>query len=278
VTGLASTVGQTGIRARARLTVREDERGLTVPTQLFGEPPYRLIRLGRDDAVPLRVVMVGSCAGPLGGDRYTVEVDVGSGAAVELGTTSSAVALPSADQEPSHIHTTIRVGARGRLHWSPKPTIYGGNSRHHTTTTIDLSDGAGLIYRETQVLGLQGRPPAEARSHIRATLDGKPLWDQEAALGEDVPGGAGPAINNGARVLQQTLVVRPDLWWHNGTHDLPAQVLAPGSCLLPLGGGPALLISTLADSVEEAGRISARGLAAAGRSPDGRPSSGIAAR
>jgi urease accessory protein len=264
VTSLAAAVGQTGIRARARVTVREGERGLTVPTQLFGEPPYRLVRVGRDDAVPLRVVMVGSCAGPLGGDRYTVDVDVGSGAAVELGSTSSSIALPSADEEPSHIHTTIRVGTGGRLHWSPKPTIYGGNSRHHTTTTIDLSDGAGLIYQETQVLGLQGRPPAEARSHIRATLEGKPLWDQETAFGEDVPGGGGPAINAGARVLQQTLLVRPDLWWRHGTHDVPAQVLAPGSCLLPLEGGPALLISTLTGSVEEAGRISAKGLAAAG--------------
>jgi hypothetical protein len=114
---------------------------------------------------------------------------------VELGSTSASVALPSADQEPSHIHTTIRVGTGGRLHRSP---------------------------------------------------------------------GGGPASNAGARVLQQTPVVRPDLWWRHGTHNVPAQVPAPGSCLLPLERGPALLISVLTDNVEEAGRISATGLAAAG--------------
>jgi urease accessory protein len=252
------------MRARTRLTVRQDEAGFTVPTELFGEPPYRLIQVGRADAVPLHIAMTDSCAGPLGGDRYTVDIDVGAGAAVTFSSTTSTVALPSSDQEPSHIHTTIRVDTGGRLHWSPEPTIYGGGSRHHTTTTIYLSHDAGLIYRETQCLGLQGRPTAEARSHIRAILDGKPLWDQETAFGNDVPGGAGPAINAGARVLQQTLLIRPDLWQHTGTHAIPAQVLAPRSCLLPLEGGPALLISVQADSVEEATRISAKGLAAAG--------------
>ncbi len=260
----AATVGRTGMRAQARLTVRQSERGLTVPTQMFGEPPYRFSQVGRADTVPLHIDMIGTCAGPLGGDHYTVDVDVGSAAAVELTTTTATVALPSADRTPSYIHTTIRVDTGGRLLWTPQPTIYGGGSRHHTTTTISLSDDACLIYRETQVLCLQGRPPAEARSHIRVTLDGKPLWDQETAFGNDVPGGAGPAINAGARVLQQTLLVRPDLWWPTGTHDLPAQLLAPGSCLLPLERGPALLISVQADDVEEATRISAKGLATAG--------------
>jgi urease accessory protein len=260
----AATLGRTGIRARARLTVRQGRRGLTVPTQMFGGPPYRLTRIGRADAVPLHIAMTGSCAGPLGGDHYTVDIDVGTGAAVEFSSTTAAIALPSSDQQPSRIDTTIRVDTGGRLHWSPEPTIYGGGSRHHTTTTIHLSNDACLIYRETQALGLQGRPPAEARSHIRATLDGKPLWDQETALGDDIPGGAGPAINAGARVLQQTLLVRPDLWWHTRTHDVPAQVLAPGGCLLPLDTGPALLISVCAANVEEATRISAKGLAAAG--------------
>lgn len=264
MTSPAATLGRTGIRARARLTVRRGKRGLTIPTQMFGEPPYHLMRVGRGDAVPLHVTMTGSCAAPLGGDHYTVDVDVGSGAAVEFSSTAAAVAFPSSDQKPSHIDTTIRVDTGGRLHWSPEPTIYGAGSRHHTTTTIDLSEDASLIYRETQVLGLQGRPPAEARSHIRVTLDGKPLWDQETALGDDVPGGAGPAINAGARVLQQTLLVRPDLWWHTGTHHIPAQMLAPGSCLLPLEKEPALLISVQADDVEEATRISTKGLAAAG--------------
>ncbi|MFL6125837.1 urease accessory protein UreD [Actinophytocola sp.] len=259
-----AATGRTGIRARARLTVRQGKRGLTVPTQMFGEPPYHLLRVGRADAVPLRVVMTGSCAAPLGGDHYTVDVNVGSGAAVDFSSTAAAVALPSSDREPSHIGTTIHVDTGGRLRWSPEPTIYGGGSHHHTTTTIHLGDDACLIYRETQILGLQGRPPAEARSHIRVTLAGKPLWDQETAFGEDVPGGAGPAINAGARVLQQTLLVRPDLWWHTGTHDIPAQVLAPGSCLLPLATGPALLISVQADDVQEATRISAKGLATAG--------------
>lgn len=265
MTSPAPTLGRTGMRARARLTVQQGgQPGLTVPTQMFGEPPYRFARVGRADAVPLHIDMTGTCAGPLGGDHYTVDVDVGSGAALKFTNTTASVALPSSDRKPSLIDTTIRVGTGGRLHWSPEPTIYGGGSRHHTTTTIPLSGDACLIYRETQVLGLQGRPPAEARSHIRVTLDGKPLWDQETALGEDVPGGTGPAINAGAPVLQQTLLVRPDRWWHTGTHDIPAQVLAPGSCLLPLKTGPALLISVQADDVEEATRISAKGLAAAG--------------
>ena len=260
----APAVGRTGIRARARLTVRQGKRGLTVPTQMFGEPPYHLQRVGRADAEPLRVLVSGSCAGPLGGDHYTVDVDVGRGAALEIGTTAAAVALPSSDQHPSHIATHIHVDTHGRLLWAPQPTIYGGGSRHHTTTNIELADGASLIYRETLALGLHGRLPAEAVSHIRVTLNGKPLWDQETALGEDVPGGIGPAITAGAPVLQQTLLVRPDLWWHRATHDIPAQLLTPGSCLFPLAGGPALLISVLAKHVEEATRISAMGLNLAG--------------
>ncbi|PKW16132.1 urease accessory protein [Saccharopolyspora spinosa] len=260
----APTVGRTGIRARARLTVRQGKRGLTVPTEMFGEPPYHLQQVGRADTAPLRVLMSGSCAGPLGGDHYTVDVDVGRGAVLEFGSAAAAIALPSSDQHPSHIATQIHVDTGGRLLWAPQPTIYGGGSRHHTTTSIELRDGASLIYRETLALGLHGRLPAIARSHIRVTLNGKPLWDQETALGDEVPGSMGPAITAGAQVLQQTLLVRPDLWWHGATHDVPAQLLAPGSCLLPLAGGPALLISVLAKHVAEATRISAKGLTLAG--------------
>ncbi|WP_147267996.1 urease accessory protein UreD [Spongiactinospora rosea] len=265
-------MGRTGIHARARLTVRRGKRGLTVPTEMFGEPPYHLLRAGRADAVPLHIFMTGSCAGPLGGDRYTVEVDVGAGAALEVGSAAAAVALPSSDRRPSHTATTIRIATGGRLIWSPQPTIHGGGSRHHTATTIELDAGAGLIYRETQALGLHGVPPAEARSHIKVTFDGGPLWEQHTALGSDVHGGTGPAVTGRARVLQQTLIVHPDMWCPGGTHRIPAQALAPGSCLLPLAGGPALLISVLADHHDQATRISATGLAAAGlTTAPGRP-------
>ncbi|MEU2428216.1 urease accessory protein UreD [Streptomyces sp. NPDC007861] len=231
---------------------------------MFGNPPLQLMRVGRRDAVPLRIRATDSCAGPLGGDQYAVTVDVGPGAALAFTTASAAVALPSSDQHPSHLASRIHVAAGGRLLWLPKPTIYGGGSRHHTTTTIELGADAGLVYRETLALGLHGIPQARAVSDTRVTLDGRPLWVQETALGTDVPGGAGPALTAGARVLQQTLLVRPDLWWPAATHDVPAQVLGPGSCVLPLGTGPALLISVLAGYVEEAAEISAEGLALAG--------------
>lgn len=260
----ATTVGQTGIRARALLTVRQGKRGLTVPTRMLGEPPFHLQRIGRADTVPLQVLISGSCAGPLGGDQYTVDIDVGAGAALEFTSATAAVALPSSDRQPSRITTHIHVDTGGRLIWAPQPTICGGDSRHHTTTIIELGQDAGLIYRETLLLGPHGMPPAEAVTHIRATLNGKPLWDHETALGKDIPGGTGPAITAEAKVLQQTLLVRPDLWWHTGTHDIPAQVLAPGSCLLPLESGPALLINVLAKHVEEATQISAKALTAAG--------------
>jgi urease accessory protein len=252
------------MRAEARLTVRRGRSGMTVPTELYGTPPYYLRQVGRPDALPLHIRMAGSCAGPLGGDQATFDIDVGPGAALRFTSVAAAIALPSSDRVPSHTATRIRVGTGGRLLWAPQHTIYGPASRHHTDTTITLNGDAGLIHRETIALGIHGGLPAEARAHTRVTLDGKPLWDQETALGEDVPGGGGPAVNAGARVLQQTLLVRPDLWWDGATHQVPARLLAPGSCLLPLAGGPALLISVQADQVEEATRISARGLAAAG--------------
>lgn len=92
-TGTAGVRGTAGVKATARIAARVDGRGGTALPVLESDGPLALRRT-RGSGDEARVMLVGAMSGPLGGDRFAVEAEVGEGARLRVGSAAATIALP----------------------------------------------------------------------------------------------------------------------------------------------------------------------------------------
>ena len=231
----------TGVRATARIVARDDGRGGTALPVLDGDGPLALrrIRAHSDEA---RVMLVGAMSGPLGGDHFTVEAEVGEGARLHLASAAATIALPGQAKGEARYDVRLKVADGGELHWLPEQLICAQGSELYVGTRVDLAPGARLVFREEQVLGRSGEEPGRLGSRLTVRVGGRVVLDQELACGPGAPGGwDGPAVLAGHRALGQLVVVRPEF----ATEPVEARLLGEGAALVPLAG-PAALVTALA--------------------------------
>ncbi|MDX2605174.1 urease accessory protein UreD [Streptomyces caniscabiei] len=248
--------GTTGVRAAARIEARADGRGGTALPVLESDGPLALRRTrGSGDAA--RVMLVGAMSGPLGGDRFAVEAEVGAEARLDVGSAAATIALPGQAGGEARYDVRIEVADGGELRWLPEQLISARGSDLAVSTRVELTAGARLVFREEQVLGRVGEEPGRLRSRLTVLLDGRPLLDQEVRCGPGAPGGwDGPAVLGGHRALGQLLVVRPEF-----VDKLPEpRVLGETAALTPLAG-PAVLVSALAPDALRLRRVLDQALA-----------------
>ncbi|MFJ2716025.1 urease accessory protein UreD [Streptomyces sp. NPDC087437] len=209
------------MRAHARLEVTADR-------DRSGRVRTRISRLRSDAPLVLRptaavepsgrwnphgaahVALAAAAAGPIGGDHLRLDVEVAAGAALVVRSVAATLVLPGPHGRPSRTETHLRVAPAGTLVWLPEPVIAAGRCDHHATTRIDLEPGARLLAREELLLGRHNETPGTVHQRLRVTLAGRPLHDQEFAVGPDVPGWHGPAVTGGHRALGTLLVIAPD--------------------------------------------------------------------
>jgi urease accessory protein len=231
----------TGVRATARIVARDDGRGGTSLPVLAGEGPLALRRT-RASGDEAGVMLVGAMSGPLGGDHFTVEAEVGGGAVVHVGSAAATIALPGQAKGEARYDVRLDVAADGELRWLPEQVISANGSELYVSSRIDLAPGARLVFREEQVLGRTGEEPGRLTSRLTVRLDGRPLLDQEVACGPGAPGGwDGPAVLAGHRALGQLVVVRPEF----EPMPVAARPLGEWAALTPLAG-PGVLVSAVA--------------------------------
>ncbi|WP_048819734.1 urease accessory protein UreD [Streptomyces ipomoeae] len=245
-----------GVKATARIAARADGRGGTALPVLESEGPLALRRT-RGSGDEARVMLVGAMSGPLGGDRFAVEAEVGEGARLRLGSAAATIALPGQSKGEARYDVRIEVAAGGELHWLPEQLISAQGSDLCVSTSVELAAGARLVFREEQVLGRVGEEPGRLSSRLTLRLDGRPLLDQEVACGPGAPGGwDGPAVLGGYRALGQLVVVRPEF-----TERVPEpRVWGESAALTPLAG-PAVLVSALAPDALRLRRVLDKALA-----------------
>jgi urease accessory protein len=153
-------------------------------------------------------VLVQTNAGPLGGDRIEIDVEVEAGAALELTATAATLAYPAAEQ--AHISVTCRVGANGRLAWLAQPLILAAGCDLVSSVEVDLDEGAAAVVRETVVLGRHGETAGRYRGMIRCDLSGRPLLRDEARVDGTDPTTAVVALGDArAFATLAALGVRP---------------------------------------------------------------------
>jgi urease accessory protein len=169
------------------------------------------------------VHLVGTAAGPLGGDTVTLRVDVGAGAGLVLRSVAASVVLPDRSGRPSETVTELDVA--GDLDLGLSPTVVTARASHVATIRARLVAGATLRLTEQVVLGRAGEGPGRWTGTVRVERDGLPLLHATQGLGPGAPGWAAPFT---PRAYAGELVL-------DGGTSGPA--VAPDAVLLPLPGG-----------------------------------------
>lgn len=249
---------------RTRIAALRSESPLILrPTRPKGPEPWTD---GRADVA--RVCLVAGAAGPIGGDRLRLRVEVGPGSTLVLRDVSATLVLPGPHGAESRFDVEVDVGAGATLVWLPEPVIAARGCRHVSDVRVALAPGARLVLREELLLGRHGEAPGTVRQTVRVELAGRPLYHQQLAVGPDATGWDGPAVTGGHGAIGSLLVVDP-AWGDAPPAALP---LDGDAALLPLRG-PAVLVSALGGDALVLRRQLDRGLGLLDRprDRDGRP-------
>jgi urease accessory protein len=235
----------TGVRATARIAARDDGRGGTALPVLEGDGPLALRRT-RGSGAEARVMLVGAMSGPLGGDRFAVEAEVGAGARLSVGSAAATIALPGQAKGEARYDVRLTVADGGELLWLPEQLISVHGSDLYVTTRVEVGADARLVLREEQVLGRAGEEPGRLTSRLAVRVAGRTVLDQELACGPGAPGGwDGPAVLGGCRAVGQLVVVRPEFV----ARPVEARVLGDGVAVMPLAGPAALVTAVASDAL-----------------------------
>jgi urease accessory protein len=222
-----------GVKAAATIVAEAGRRRSTRCTTLRSSPPISL----RDTPDGLHIV--GSAAGPIGGDDIHLDITVAGGAALTVRTVAAQVALPGPDGRPSSSTITATVGAGATLRWLPDPLVLAAACDHRLTVTLSLSPTATLVWREEIVLGRTGEVGGSLLQRLRVDRGDRPLLRNDLALGPRWPGAGGPAGSGGDRVVANLLVVGQPVRQLGVDPSVRAAIcrVAPGAVLVTAVGG-----------------------------------------
>jgi urease accessory protein len=176
-------------------------------------------------------VLVQTVAGPLAGDRTTVEVEVEAGAALELGTGAATLAYPAAS--PARHELTVRLGPGARFAWTPAPLILAAGCDLEARLDLELDEGAAAYVKEVVVLGRHEESPGRYRSELRCELAGRPLLHEAVEVDPDGVVQSSRAALAGARAFASLALLGRE----------PLEPAGPGELGL---AGPARVLRALA--------------------------------
>jgi urease accessory protein len=174
---LSGSVLVSRLTARAAVASRVDAAGRSRVTVLRSDGPLALRE------TPLGVDLIGTAAGPLGGDDLTLDIDVGAAACLVIRSAAGMLLEPGPHGGTSALRISARVGPGGRLDFAPQPTVAAAGCDHRAATQIDLAAGATLRWREEIILGRHGEPPGRCLSRLDVTVAGVPAYRGELTVG-----------------------------------------------------------------------------------------------
>jgi urease accessory protein len=130
---------------------------------------------------PGTVHLVSAAATPLGGDAIHIRVVVEPGARLRLRTAAATVTLPGASTRESHAFWTLEVA--GDLDIDPQPTIVAADSRHFTSTRLELTAQGSVRLRERIQIGRSDEREGFWSGSLHADVDGSALLRHRIELG-----------------------------------------------------------------------------------------------
>lgn len=190
------------MKSTARVAA-EYRDGRTVLTNLRSDPPISLRPTKRG------VAIVGSAAGPVGGDDVGLEIDVGVEASLRIEPVAASLLFPGLRGEQSTQDITIRVHSSGHLEWQGQPMVSIVGSRHVQRVHIELAASATLDFLDWIVMGRTREPGGHLDTELRVVRGGRVLLHQRQVYDPELAGSTTSAGLGGFDEVKQHLRVGP---------------------------------------------------------------------
>ena len=142
-----------------------------------GGGPFRVITLATTQA-SVRVALVPDRALLLAGDSVEIVIGVDDGLALHVQETSGTVAYDMRGGAATW-SCSASVGVGSALVLDSLPWVSAQGSRVHRRLSVDLAASAGLLARETLVLGRSGEGPGDLTALTTITREGRPVLVEE---------------------------------------------------------------------------------------------------
>jgi urease accessory protein len=172
------------------------------------------------------VHLVGTAAGPLGGDDATIAVFAGPGTRLAVRSAGATIIQPGLHDTASRIQLELTIAEEAEVDVATEPTVVCHGADHAARSSIELTGSGQVRLLEQVVLGRSNEPPGGWTGRTRLTRDGVPLLShtlRSALIGVD-----------GTRVISTLL--------QSGVEPVPA---TQGSAVaMPLAGGGLLVTAT----------------------------------
>lgn len=185
------------------LVTAQHRNGRTILSDLRSDPPISLRPTRRG------VAIVGSAAGPVGGDDVTLVIDVGVKASLCMEPIAATMLFPGRCGEQSTQDITIKVGESGHLQWCGQPMLSIVGSRHVQRVHIDLAATATLDYLDWIVMGRSRESGGHLDTELRVVRDGSVILHQRQVYDASDAGWATSAGLGGFDEVKQHLRVGP---------------------------------------------------------------------
>lgn len=157
-----------------------------------------------------RVLLASTAATPVGGDELDVHLEVGAGAAADVGSVAAMVVWPGPDGAASTLRTSCVVGPGGHLDLAPEPTVSVVGSRHRSITRVTLDRGATCRVLEEVSLGRTGEACGDLTLSVRVEREGSVLVHHDESFGPGHPSFATSVGVGAARHLLAAVLVGAD--------------------------------------------------------------------
>ena len=191
---LAGTPAQSEIFAgnraigRIALSVADDaDRSRRQRVHEEGALRVRFPNVSNRDA--LEAVIVNTAGGMAGGDRFDLDIAVGSGAKLTI-TTAAAEKIYRSLGPDTEIRVKLGIGSGGTLGWLPQETILFDQIRLHRSIEADLAPDASLLLAEGVVFGRSAMGETLAHGHFfdrwRVRRDGALIFAESLRLDDAI--------------------------------------------------------------------------------------------
>jgi urease accessory protein len=139
-------------RASGRIALRvAATAGRTRRTKVYEDGSLR-VRFPNSQGDALDAVIVNTGGGMAGGDRFGIDMTVGTGARLVAGTAAAEKIYRSTGPN-AEMSVRLSVSEGGRLAWLPQETILFDGARLSRHIDIDLAESASLVMAEAAVFG-----------------------------------------------------------------------------------------------------------------------------
>lgn len=208
------------------------------------------------------VHLVGTVAGPIGGDELRLRVRVERAAVLDVRSAAASLVLPGPLGAPSRWVADIGVAENARLTWGPEPMVLVRGCDHRVDVRLDLAAGAGLVWRDEIVFGRYREASGSLHQRVGLHVAGRPVHRSEVRVGPRWPASVSPAtfgatargygtlLMVGLGLDREALISEPPDGAQVEVHEL-----ADGSLLASALGESASAVHDVLDSLTALARV-----------------------